>query len=297
VKTDEGLLAVRRATWIGFQVNAVLMVLKIVIGLVGHSQALVADGVHSLSDFATDIIVLIFVGIAYQRADATHPYGHGKFETLASLLIAVALMVVAVGIGVEAYHRIVYALSGHELARPAAATIAVAALSIVSKEWLYRYTRRVARAVNSPALLANAWHHRSDAFSSVATLIGVSAAFALGAQWRLLDPVVSLVIAAFILTSAVHIAMPSVNELLERSLPDGEVARIAAAISSVEGVENFHRLCTRRNGHAYIVDVRVRVNPDITVTAGHDIATAVERAVAALFDHPTVTNVHIEPLH
>ena len=292
----DGLAAIRRATWIGFQINAVLMVLKIVFGFLGHSDALVADGVHSLSDFATDVIVLIFVGIAYQRADASHPYGHGKFETLASLLIALALMAVAVGIGLDAYRKIAFALDGNLLPRPEAVTLLVAAVSIGAKEWLYRYTVRVAQTVKSPALEANAWHHRSDAFSSVATLAGVSLAYALGENWRVVDPVVSLIIAAFIVTSAVLIALPSINDLLERSLPDCEVQRISHTIAAVPGVENFHRLRTRRNGHAYIIDVHVRVCPDITVTAGHEIATAVERAVAALFDNDAVTNVHIEPL-
>lgn len=286
---------IRKLTWLGFYVNAMLMVLKIAFGIYGHSDALVADGVHSVSDFATDLIVLIFVGVAYKEADSDHPYGHGKFETLASLLIAAALLGVGIGIGINGIKAIIGAAAGEVLPHPSAVVIWIAALSIIGKEALYQVTMRSARKINSSLLKANAWHHRTDAFSSIATLIGVSAAFFLGEQWRVFDPIASVIIAVFIVGSAIQIARPALDELLERSLPDTEVAEIAKIIDSTPGVVRHHRLRTRRNGHSAIIDVHIKVNPDITVTQGHSIATDVEHRLSALFTTPPLTYIHVEP--
>lgn len=289
------LHTIRHVTLVGFWVNAVLMVLKILFGIIGHSDALVADGVHSLSDFATDAIVLVFVGIAYKSADPGHPYGHGKFETFASLLIALVLLAVAVGIGIAGVGSIISSARGEILPRPDIFTIIVALASIGSKEFLYRYTIRAGRRIGSSSLIANAWHHRSDAFSSVATLIGVSAAYFLGAHWRILDPIASIVIAVFIAISAIQIALPSVNELLERSLPPDQVRKAAEVIASVTGVEDYHRLRTRRNGHSMIIDTHIKVDPYINVAQGHRIATDVEKSLRAVFGPDIITNIHVEP--
>lgn len=286
---------IRWLTWLGFYVNAVLMVLKIAFGIYGHSDALVADGVHSVSDFATDLIVLIFVGMAYKEADSEHPYGHGKFETLASLLISGALLAVGIGIGIGGIRAIVAAANGEVLPHPSAVVIWIAALSIVSKEALYHISVRSAKKIGSSLLKANAWHHRTDAFSSVATLAGVSAAFFLGEQWRVFDPIASVIISVFIAVSAIQIARPALNELLERSLPEAEVKQIAAVIDSTPGVVRHHKLRTRHNGRSAIIDVHIKVDPDITVTRGHAIATEVERRLAALFPVPPLTYIHIEP--
>lgn len=286
---------IKRVTWIGFWVNVALMVSKIAVGVWGHSEALVADGVHSLSDFATDFIVLIFVGIAYRSADSDHPYGHGKYETLAALLIAAVLLVVAVGIGWRSVEAIGRSLGGEELPRPDLLTIPVAIAAIASKEWLYRYTLHQGQKFDSQSLMANAWHHRSDAISSIATLIGVSIAHFLGAQWRILDPIASVVIALFIAVSALEIARPSVNELLEISLPPETLERLQRAIMSVPGVKDFHHLRSRRNGHSFLVECHIKVDPDITVTQGHAISTAVEIALRAILDSDSIITVHIEP--
>lgn len=286
---------IRHVTLVGFWVNAVLMVLKIVFGIVGHSDALVADGIHSLSDFATDAIVLVFVGIAYKHADSDHPYGHGKFETFASLLIALVLLCVAIGIGVAGVRTISSALRGETLIRPDILTLLVAIASIGSKEFLYRYTIIAGRRIGSSSLIANAWHHRSDAISSIATLIGVSAAYFLGEHWRILDPIASIVIAVFIAVSAVQIALPSVNELLERSLPPKQVQKAAAIIMNVAGVKAYHRLRTRRNGHSVIIETHIKVDPEINVAEGHRIASEVERALRKGFGNDIITYVHVEP--
>lgn len=286
---------IRHVTWVGFWINALLMLIKIAIGHYGHSDALVADGVHSMSDFATDLIVLIFVGIAYKQADDAHPYGHGKFETLATLIIGLILFGVAVGIGHAGVKSALSALAGDELPRPDVWTIVVAVVSIAAKEMLFRYTAAAGRKVDSSALVANAWHHRSDAISSLATLLGVTLAFSLGEQWRVLDPIASVLIAFFIAWSAIGIARPAINELLEISLPQKQVDSIGEIIASTPGVITYHHLRTRRNGHAFVIDAHIKVDSDISVIKGHEIATEVERRLALKFGSDVVTYIHVEP--
>lgn len=287
---------VRRVTWVGFFVNAILMVLKIVFGFVGHSDALVADGVHSLSDFATDILVIVMIGIAYRTADNEHPYGHGKYETLATLIIGAALGIVAVGIGVAGAESIVRVVNGQVLQEPAMVTLWIAILSIVSKEWLFRYTYRQGNKLQSASLVANAWHHRSDAVSSLATVVGIGASIFLGARWRVLDPVASIVIAIFIFVSAWKICRPALRELLEESLPLEEVETIENILASTPGVIDFHRLRTRRNGHSSIIDVHIKVDGNITVSQGHAIATDVEKRLREQLGDDIISYIHVEPL-
>lgn len=298
--SDSSKLAVatiKRVTWIGFWVNAVLMVLKLVCGWLGHSDALVADGVHSMSDFATDFIILFLIGIAYKSADTRHPYGHGKYETMASLIIAVILFAVGAGLAIGGVTSIRGYLAGDILPRPDVWTIVVAALSIAGKEALYRYTIYEAKTIDSSSLTANAWHHRSDALSSVATLIGVTAGFFLGIAWRVLDPIATVLISVFIIISAVKIALPSIRELLEIALPQKQINEIITIISRTPGVKAFHHLRTRRNGHTYVVDVHIKVDPDLTVTVAHDIATEVEQRIKNHLGSSVITSVHIEPYH
>ena len=288
---------IRHVTWVGFWVNAALMIIKIVVGITGKSDALVADGIHSLSDFATDFIVLALVGIAYRGADSDHPYGHGKYETFGALLIAIILIIVAAGIGWGGIDSVIRALRGEVLPRPDMLTMIVAIVAIAAKEILYRYTLHQGRIIDSPSLIANAWHHRSDAISSIATLVGVSISYFLGESWRILDPIASILIAVFIAISALEIARPSVNELLEKSLPSETLDRLSRAITSVPGVKAFHHLRSRRNGHSYLVEVHIKVDPDITVTQGHAISTAVEIALRAILGLDSIITVHVEPYH
>lgn len=286
---------IRHVTWVGFWVNALLMILKLSFGYYGKSDALVADGFHSLSDFGTDFIVLIMVGIAYKRADSTHPYGHGKFETFASLLIGVILMGVAAGIGWNGVGSTIKYLKVIALPKPDVWTIVVAFVSIIAKELLFQYTYSKGKAVDSSSLKANAWHHRSDAVSSIATLAGVSGSYFLGVKFRVLDPIASIAIGIFIAIAAWKIARPAIDELLERSLPAPQVKEIRKIIASVPGILAFHKLKTRRSGHSRIIDVDIKVEPDITVTQGHDIATTVERKLKEQLGDDLFIYVHIEP--
>ncbi len=286
---------IRKVTMVGFWINAALVIIKLFFGYWGNSDALVADGYHSLSDFITDFMVLYFVGVAYKKADSSHPYGHGKYETIGSFFIAIVLMLVAVGIGWGGITSIIGALNGHEIPRPDVWTIVVAGVSIAAKEFCYRYTMVYARKIGSSALKANAWHHRTDAISSVATIIGVSLAYALGDSWRIMDPIASIVIAVFIGISAIQIAKPSIGELLEVSLPIAQINNINNIIRSVNGVRRVHNLRARRNGHAIIVDVNVHVDPDITIREGHAIATDVEEGLRESYGHNIIIYVHVEP--
>lgn len=287
---------IRKVTMVGFWINACLVVLKLFFGYWGHSDALVADGYHSLSDFVTDLLVIIFVGIAYRRADHDHPYGHGKFETVASVLIAFILFLVAVGIGWQGVNSIIATtVYGEILPRPDIWTLIVAVVSILSKEFCYRYTMVYAKRLNSSALKANAWHHRSDAISSIATLVGVSMSIALGEHWRIMDPIASVLIAIFIAYSAWEICKPSLNELLEISVPENERKNILHIIKSVPGVIRVHDLKTRNNGHSLIVDVNIHVDPDITVRAGHIICTDIEQALKKSLGNDMIIYVHAEP--
>lgn len=252
-------------------------------------------GFHSLSDFGTDFIVLVLVGIAHKGADNDHPYGHGKFETIASVIISLILICVAAGITISGIRSIVGFAYGEPLLRPDIWTLVVAALSIVAKEWLYRYTMTNARAVESEALKANAWHHRSDALSSVAALAGIALSLFLGDKWTLADPITSLIIGLLIAYSAVKISMPSLGELMETSLPADVVNKIENSIDNTAGVLYYHNLRTRRNGHSAIIDVNIHVNPRMSVAEGHAIASEVENNIRQLISGDAIIYVHVEP--
>lgn len=286
---------IRKITLVGFWINALLVVLKLFFGYWGNSDALVADGYHSLSDFITDFIVLFFVSIAYKKADSDHPYGHGKYETIASVIIGLILFLVACYIGIEGVTTIAGYIHGNLLPKPSVWTSVIAVISILAKEFTFRYTIRFGKKVDSSALIANAWHHRSDAISSIATLIGVSASYFLGESWRILDPIAAVLIGIFIAVAAIKLAKPSINELLEVGLPEKQRDEILNIIRSVNGVKRVHNLRARRNGHSYIIDVNIHVDPDITVRSAHEIATGIEYQLRNKFGANMIIYVHVEP--
>jgi cation diffusion facilitator family transporter len=285
----------RRITWVGFAVNALLGAMKIVAGIFGRSAAMVADGVHSLTDFVTDAIVIVCVGIAHRKANSHYQYGHGKYETLATMLLAMILVIVAIAFFIDGLSKTLDAINGVELPRPRMIALAMAVASILSKEWLFRATRSVGRRINSAVVIANAWHHRSDALSSIATLIGVGGAMALGQRWTILDPIAAMVVSIFILLVAVKLGMPAVRELLEESLPDAMVNDIAGVIASTDGVKAFHHMRTRRNGNLIILDFHIKVDPTITRVEAHDIAEAVEYRLRQQLNDQMIANIHVEP--
>lgn len=294
---NEIVKTIRKVTIVGIWINALLVAIKLFFGYWGKSDALVADGYHSMSDFITDFIVIAFVAASYKEADSGHPYGHGKFETIATVLIGLILLGVGVFIGVEGISTLMGSIAGEVLPRPDIWTLYIAVASILLKEFCYRYTIAYGKNLNSSALMANAWHHRSDAISSIATLVGVGFAIFMGAQWRIMDPIASIIIALMICTSAIKIALPPLNELLETSLPEDTIKRMTDCIRKVPGVLKVHNLRARKNGHSCIIDVNIHVDPDITVSAGHQIATNVERKLEQEFGSDLIIYVHIEPQH
>lgn len=288
--------AIYKVTWIGFFVNVLLSVGKLIAGFVGRSGAMIADGVHSVSDFATDIVVLLFVRISAKPKDEDHDYGHGKYETLATVVIGVALAAVAIGILVDSAERIAQVLRGENIARPGIVALVAAAVSIVAKEALYWYTMLTAKRVDSPALKANAWHHRSDAFSSIGTLIGIGGAYFLSEQWRVLDPIAAIVVGALIIKVAYDLVMPGLNELLERSLPKEQEDEIVALVLADKRLSDVHNLKTRRIGAGIAVELHVRVRGDMSVTESHAITRDVEQRLRRQYGDRTQVIIHIEPV-
>ncbi|MFA7677098.1 MAG: cation diffusion facilitator family transporter [Candidatus Omnitrophota bacterium] len=286
---------ISRVTWIGLLTNALLTVLKLIAGFLGRSSALVADGFHSLSDFATDIVILLGFRIVDKPADKDHDYGHGKFETLISVVIGLVLLFVGIKIFAGGLRKIVFSFSGGALPRPGWITLWVAVISIVAKEWLYRYTIGVAVKVNSKAVVANAWHHRSDVFSSVGTVLGIGGAIVLGEHWRILDPLAAIVVCIFIFKVAVTIFLGSMGELLEASLNEETENKILEIVKSVPGVRFPHNMKTRTIGSDIAIDIHVKVDKDLSIVQAHDIATRVEEKLKKHFGEQTFISVHTEP--
>ena len=285
-----------RATLLGMFVNMALFAFKLVAGIVGRSGAMVADAIHSASDFATDIVVLAFVRISAKPRDDDHKWGHGKYETLASLIIGVALFAVGADILIESAEKIVAVVQGEVLPRPGVIAIIAAAVSIVAKEALYQYTVRVGRQTDSPSVVANAWHHRSDALSSIGALLGIGAAYFLGEKWRIADPIAAIVVAALIIKVAIELCHNALAELLERSLSKEVEEEILAIISSTPNVYKPHNLRTRRIGSNIAIEVHIRVDGSMSVDASHEISRQIERALRNRFGEQTAVAIHIEPL-
>lgn len=286
-----------RVTLVGTGVNAVLIVLKFIAGIFGKSSAMVADAVHSLSDFVTDVIVLIFVRIAGRPRDKGHDYGHGKFETFATMIIGLILALAGIGLMVNGIEHVIKSLHGEVLPRPTMLALVIALVSIVSKEWLYRFTARAGKEVNSQAVVANAWHHRSDAISSLGTLVGVAGAMFLGDRWRILDPIAAIVVSVFIIKSGYDIMKPSVSELLESSLPEEQEKDILTRVLEVHGIEKVHNLRTRRIGNTIAVDLHAKMDGRISLCEAHAMATAAEEAIRSKYGKDTIVTIHMEPIN
>jgi len=280
---------VRRVTLWGAVVNVLLAVLKIVGGKLSGSIALVADGVHSLSDLLTDLVVIVGVSLGERPPDDSHPYGHGRFETLASIIVALSLVGVGVYLAWEAASSM---LAHHEQTYPGLAMVVLALVSIAAKEAIYRVTRRVARRTKSPAVLANAWHHRSDALSSVAVLLG-GAAGLLGLPHG--DHVAGIVVGIMVVIAGGKIAYDEVCEILEQGVDKTMLARIQAVLDRHPEVRSWHKLRTRRLGREVFADVHVLVEPDLSVRQGHAIADEVEAELRTATKDPVNISIHIEP--
>ena len=284
-----------RVTVIGFIINAALTAAKFFAGIFGNSAAMVADAVHSLSDFITDLIVLFFIRFSGKDCDEEHPYGHGKFETFATLLISGVLFLVGLGMMWNGCEKIKLAYEGTPPSTPGIIALIVAIFSIVSKEILYQYTVKVGKEINNAAVIANAWHHRSDALSSIGTLIGISGAIILGGDWAVLDPIAAVIVSVLILRVAVQLGLPSVNELLEKALPKDVEQEILDLIYLSPEIKDTHRLRTRKIGNIYAIDIHIKLDPSISFVASHDVATEVENRLRCKYGKKTLINIHTEP--
>lgn len=285
-----------RVTLVGSVVNLLLLVFKFVAGILGHSAAMLADAVHSLSDFVTDIIVIVFVRISSKPEDEGHDYGHGKYETLATAIIGLVLLFVGFGILWNGATSIGDFWQGGELKEPGMLALWAALVSIVFKELLYQYTVLKGRRLNSQAVVANAWHHRSDALSSIGTAVGIGGAILLGEQWLILDPLAAVVVSLFIMKVAIQLLVPCVEELLEKSLPAEVEEKIKQEILAFPGVTSPHHLRTRRIGSSYAIEVHIRMDGQITLEEAHHTATAIENRLKSEFGSRTYINIHVEPV-
>ena len=286
---------ISRVTWLGMVINAILTAFKLIAGVVGRSSAMLADGVHSLSDFVSDIIILVFLKISGKGRDKDHDFGHGKFETMATFILSLILLVVAAQILSHGIEKILAVLRGEDIPMPGMIALIAAAVSIAAKEFCYRITAVVGRRVSSPAVVANAWHHRSDALSSIGSFIGIGCAMWLGRKWIILDPLMGCVISIVIFVVAIKMAVPAMRELLDISLPEETENEIVRIASGVEGVTDVHNLKTRRNGPSVIIEAHVMVDHRISIIEAHDISSKVEDLLTEHFGHETQVNIHIEP--
>ena len=284
-----------KVTLVGSVGNLVLLTFKFVAGVVAGSAAMVADAVHSLSDFLTDLVVLVFVRVGAKPQDESHDYGHGKFETLATLLVALALTGAAIGIIVNGSVKIARRLQGETLETPGTLALWAALLSILIKEVLYRYTIAKGKALESPAVVANAWHHRSDALSSVGAAIGIGGAILLGERWAVLDPLASVVVGAMLVKVAWDLLKVSTGELTDQSLPPETEREIEDIIHSFPEVSEPHNLRTRRIGNRIAIEAHVRLDGNMSLESAHEIVTAIERQIKGRFGKSTLVTIHMEP--
>ena len=284
-----------RVTLLGSAGNVLLVIIKFIAGILGRSSAMIADAVHSLSDFLTDIIVLVFVGISARPQDSSHDYGHGKFETLATLFIGLALVGAAIGIIVSGALKLAAWLQGVDLIAPRYLALWVAILSILIKELMFRYTDKKGKELSSPALTANAWHHRSDALSSIAAAIGIGGALLLGGRWTVLDPLASIVVGAMLLKVAWEIMKPCMGELTDESLPEETEKGILDIISSFKDISEPHNLRTRRIGNRIAIEAHIRMDGDMTLSQAHSLTSEIETRLKEQFGSGTIVTLHMEP--
>ncbi len=294
--SDRRIDDICRITWLGAFVNLLLVAVKFAAGIAGLSAAMVADAIHSLSDLATDAIVIIFVKLSNKPADSDHDYGHGKYETFATLIIGTLLAIVGIGMMWGGGEKILDIFSGTMIPTPGWTAFAAGIASIVAKETIFQYTMHVARRTHSNTLAANAWHHRSDALSSVGTCAGIGGAIILGNDWVILDPLAAVVVSVIVTVSALKIMRTAVNELLEKSLPENIERDILDIVDEDPLLQHVHHLRTRAIGSIYTIDMHVRMPGDMTLSEAHRHTILLEQRLRQAYGKGTIINIHIEPL-
>ena len=285
-----------KVTLWGSLINLLLVIFKFIAGFLGNSAAMIADAVHSLSDFATDVAVMLFVRMSSKPQDKGHDYGHGKYETLATAIIGIALLAVGCGILWNSVNQIYFVWKGGVIPAPGTLALWAALISILMKEVAFQFTAYVGRKVNSQAVVANAWHHRSDAFSSIGTALGIGGAIFLGEDWRILDPIAAFVVRLFILKVSVELLKSSVDELTESSLPEDVEVEIGELVAQVPEVSGLHNLRTRRIGNHYAIEMHVRMDGNLSLFEAHCKSSYIERLLKDKFGADTHVGIHVEPI-
>ena len=296
MKENQREKEIYKVTSVGALANVTLLIFKFVAGIISNSAAMIADAVHSLSDFITDVVVIVFVKISSKPQDKSHDYGHGKFETLATLIIGIALLFIGLMIlynGVSATYRCIWL--GEELHRPGMIAFWAAIFSIILKEAVYQYTVFKGRNLNSQAVIANAWHHRSDAFSSIGTAVGIGGAIFLGDKWVVLDPIAAIVVSVFIINVSLKIIIKSINELLEKSLPDEIENEIIKVAESFDMVKDVHDLRTRRIGNNIAIEMHLLMDGNLSLQCTHNTTELIESELRKKYGEHTHIAIHVEP--
>lgn len=293
---EERYQVANKVTGVGTIINAILVIAKFSAGWFGRSQALMVDAVHSFSDFVTDAIILVSFRVSRKPEDQSHHFGHGKFETLSSLAISVSLVFVGLGLGYSGVIRVIEVWNGDIQMAPTYLALTMSIVAIVSKEWLFRYTLKKGKQISNSAVIANAYEHRSDAFSAIATTIGIAGAIILGGKWVILDSLAAVVVSIFILKFSLVLSYDSIMELTEASLSDDENKRILELGQSVNGVNNPHSLRSRKVGHYIVLNFHIEVDPNLTVVEAHEIQKRVKEKIRLEFGEGTMITIHIDPL-
>ncbi len=296
MKDNQREKEIYKVTIVGALANVTLLIFKFVAGIISNSAAMIADAVHSLSDFITDVVVIVFVKISSKPQDKSHDYGHGKFETLATLIIGIALLFIGLMIlynGASATYRCIWL--GEELHRPGMIAFWAAIFSIILKEAVYQYTVFKGRNLNSQAVIANAWHHRSDAFSSIGTAVGIGGAIFLGDKWVVLDPIAAIVVSVFIINVSLKIIIKSINELLEKSLPDEIENEIIKVAESFDMVKDVHDLRTRRIGNNIAIEMHLLMDGNLSLQCTHNTTELIESELRKKYGEHTHIAIHVEP--
>ena len=296
MKENQREKEIYKVTIVGALANVTLLIFKFVAGIISNSAAMIADAVHSLSDFITDVVVIVFVKISSKPQDKSHDYGHGKFETLATLIIGIALLFIGLMIlynGVSATYRCIWL--GEDLHRPGMIAFWAASFSIILKEAVYQYTVFKGKILNSQAVIANAWHHRSDAFSSIGTAVGIGGAIFLGDKWVVLDPIAAIVVSVFIINVSLKIIIKSINELLEKSLPDEIENEIIKVAESFDMVKDVHDLRTRRIGNNIAIEMHLLMDGNLSLQCTHNTTELIESELRKKYGEHTHIAIHVEP--
>ncbi|KYC49695.1 MAG: ferrous iron efflux protein F [Candidatus Methanofastidiosum methylothiophilum] len=292
-RTEKGI----KVTYIGLLVNIFLTLFKLIAGVLGQSTAMIADSIHSISDTASDIVVILGFQYVKKPIDDSHNYGHGKIETLSTAVVGLMLIVVAFFIVFSGGEKLLRSLEGQLIPKPEFIALYAAIISIIVKESMYRYTVKVGKDIDSSLIVANAWHHRSDALSSIGTMIGIGGAIFLGEKWRILDPIAAVFVSILIIKVTIEILRDSVNELIETSVDEVKKKELLDVISNVNGVKDFHKLRIRHIGHYYSMSIHILVEKSLNVVEAHQISDSVEEEIRKSLGHETIITVHIEPYH